>query len=180
MLKREGARADTPATLAWGREGSQGRPQAARRGRALTARATPRAPLEPEDPSGLRGCAFALMSLGPPWSATGRDGPSPGPEGSRGRQRRSSGAGHPYAAARQAWSGAAAARRAQSRGRPRRKGVMTSSERAPWLRPSLLTRRGPGNGSRRREGRRTPRRGVLRAAATRAMLRLLRRSAMRW
>ncbi len=84
----------------------------------------------------------------------GRTGvPSPGPESARGGQPESSGAGHPFAATRRAWSGAATARWAQSSGRPRRLGVMTSGEHARWLRPSVLTPPRPGNGSRRRAGR---------------------------
>ncbi len=84
----------------------------------------------------------------------GRSGvPSPGPESARGGQPESSGAGHPFAARRRAWSGAATARWAQSSRRPRRLGVMTTGEHARWLRPSVLTPCRPGNGSRRRAGR---------------------------
>lgn len=137
------------------REGGQGRPQAPG-GAALTARATPRAPLmrKPGRASWERLCSIAPGSS--PWSGSGRSWPSPGPEVSRGRQRRSSsGAGHPFAApVRAAWSGAAAARRTQSRGRPRLAGVMTNRECAPWLRPSWLTPPSrSGSGSPRRASR---------------------------
>jgi hypothetical protein len=111
-------RAGSPGCVPGCGRGGQDRPQAARRGSlegpgqwlAQTGKRTP--------PGGswsawLGGCLLGWVGMG--W-------PSPGPVGFRGRQRRGSGAGHPFAASRRAWSGAAAARRVQSRGRPRQGG----------------------------------------------------------
>jgi hypothetical protein len=148
-------RAERAPWSAGRREGSQGRPQAARRG-SLDGPVGCRSHNGVRTPPGVRGRVLAVLRLGSATSAwgSGRDGPSPGPEGSRGRQRRGSGAGHPFAAARQAWSGAAAARRAQSKGDLAARGVMTHGGLALWLRPIRFTPLRPGSGCDRRAGRR--------------------------
>ena len=139
-----------------GREGGQGRPEAARRG-SLDGSGCVLGMMGGE---ARQGFLVAVRS----WWLRGLHGDGDGtqlgllqvPKRVRGRQRRSSGAGHPFAAL---WRHGVVRPQPgglnQTRDLAPNGGVMTPRELAPWLRPSWLTRRlGPGSGFLRRAGRR--------------------------